>query len=167
MTDCDARIVRAPGSSLPVSLLVPVEDAAHERRDQRHLRLGAADRLGKPKSSVMLQWMPSFSQLLGRPDALPGGGELDQHALAPDARLFVPPMRSCARQWWPRFVGQASIDLVDTRPGIIFKNVVRSYRESFERGVRDVLIAGLTALRPCPEPRPQSAGTPACPRRWR
>ena len=42
-------------------LLVPVEDPADERRDQLRPRLGAGDRLGEQKSSVRLQWMPSFS----------------------------------------------------------------------------------------------------------
>ncbi len=41
-----ARVGRATGG-----LLVPVEDAADERRDERHLGLGARDRLRMQKRS--------------------------------------------------------------------------------------------------------------------
>jgi hypothetical protein len=43
-------------------LLVPVENAADEGRDERDAGIGAAMAWCRPKSSVRLQWMPSFSR---------------------------------------------------------------------------------------------------------
>ena len=39
------------------------------------------------KTSVRLQSMPSFCRIGGGLDALPGRGDLDQHAIAADAAL--------------------------------------------------------------------------------
>ena len=88
MTDFDAGIVGA-GVVLAGVLLVPVEDAADEGRDQRDLGLGAGDGLVQAEEQGQVAVDAFLFELLGGLDALPGGGELDEHALVADAGSVI------------------------------------------------------------------------------
>ena len=77
-------------------LLVPVEDAADEGRDQRDLGFGAGDGLVQTEEQRHVAVDAFLLQFLGGLDAFPGGGELDQDALAADACALVGAMISRA-----------------------------------------------------------------------
>ena len=85
----DARVLVGGDVRDAAFLLVPVVDAADERRDQRDPGLGAGDRLGEAEQQRQVAVDALVLELLGGPDALPGAGDLDQDALAVDARLLV------------------------------------------------------------------------------
>ena len=68
---------------------VPVEDAANEGRDERDVGLGRRNGLVQPKKQGQVAVDAFLLQHLGGADALPGGSDLDQNALAPDALLVV------------------------------------------------------------------------------
>ncbi len=53
-------------------LLVPVENAPDEGRNQRHARLGAGDRLMQPKEQCQVAVNAFLLQNLGSLDAFPG-----------------------------------------------------------------------------------------------
>ena len=70
-------------------LFVPVVNAPDEGRDQLHARLTAGHRLTKGKQQRQVA-MDAFALELRRSlDALPGGGDLDQHPLAANALRLV------------------------------------------------------------------------------
>ena len=69
-------------------LLVPVEDAAHERRDELDAGLGAGHRLGEGEEQREVAVDALLLEFGGGLDALPGGGDLDQDALAGRCRPF-------------------------------------------------------------------------------
>ena len=77
-----ARILAPARSLLAGRLLVPVEDAADEGRDERHLRLGAGDRLVQAEEQREVAVDALLLEDLGGADAFPGRRELDQDALA-------------------------------------------------------------------------------------
>ena len=84
----DAGVVCA-GVVLAGVLLVPVEDAADEGGDEGDLGFGAGDGLVEAEEQGHVAVDALFFEDLGGLDALPGGGELDEDALAGDAGGFV------------------------------------------------------------------------------
>ena len=68
---------------------MPVVDAAHEWRNQPHFGVGAGDGLAKREQQGQVAKDAIFFQFARRLDAFPGGGNLDQHALAGNAGLLV------------------------------------------------------------------------------
>ena len=70
-------------------LLVPVEDAAHEGRDQLHLGVGAGDGLGEGEQQRQVAADAVLAEQARGLDALPGGGDLDQDPVAVDAGGLV------------------------------------------------------------------------------
>ena len=70
-------------------LLVPVEDAADEGRDQEHPGVGAGDGLGLAEEQRQVAVDAFLLQHFGGADAFPGGGELDEDAILLDAALLV------------------------------------------------------------------------------
>ena len=70
--------------------LIPVENAADERRDEECTSFGAGDGLdeGKHEREVAINFVVPL-QNLGSLDALPGGGDLDQDTILRDTPLFV------------------------------------------------------------------------------
>ena len=114
-----------PGSSLArdvvdaLRLLVPVVDAADERRDQRHAGLGAGHGLGEAEQQRQVAVDAFALEPLGGADAFPGAGDLDQDALA--RRCRPPRTARSARAPW-RCVPSVSklrraSTSVETRPG--------------------------------------------------
>lgn len=67
-------------------LLVPVEDAADEGRDQEHFGVGAGDRLGLAEEKRQVAVDAFLLQHFRSTDAFPGGSELDQDAVWPMPR---------------------------------------------------------------------------------
>ena len=84
-----ARIVCGAGDHRVGIGLIPVQDAAHEGRDQEHAGVGAGSRLAESEQQGQVAVDALPLQLFGGADALPGGGGLDQDALAADAGLFI------------------------------------------------------------------------------
>ena len=76
---------------LPGTCPVPVEDAPHERADQRHPGVGTGHRLGKAEQQRQVAVHALAFQHARRLDALPGGGNLDQHPLARNAGCLIQP----------------------------------------------------------------------------
>src|ERR1700733_1331546 len=70
-------------------LLVPVENAAYERGDQGGFGFGGGDGLVDAEEEGHVAVNALFFEDLGRLDALPCGGELDEDAVAGDAGLIV------------------------------------------------------------------------------
>ena len=70
-------------------LLVPVENAADEGRDERDARFGAGDRLVQAEEQRQVAVDAFLLEHLGGADAFPGGGDLDQDAVAADAGLVI------------------------------------------------------------------------------
>ncbi len=68
---------------------MPVEDAADEGRDELDAGLGAGDGLGEGEEEGEVAVDAFLLEFLGGLDAFPGGGDLDEDALAGDAVLFV------------------------------------------------------------------------------
>ena len=66
----DAGVFRAD-EVLARALLVPVEDAAHERRDELHAGLGARDGLGEAEQQREIAGDAGLFEFLGGADALP------------------------------------------------------------------------------------------------
>jgi len=64
-------------------------DAAHERRDQRHAGVCASYRLREAEQQGKVAVDAFALECLRGADALPGAGQLDQHALARDPGLGV------------------------------------------------------------------------------
>src|ERR1051325_6205043 len=77
------------GMSSTLRGLVPVVDAPHERRDQRHAGLRARHRLGEGEEQRHVAMNLFFLELFCCPDPFPRARELDQHALARHALLLV------------------------------------------------------------------------------
>ena len=65
--------------------LVPVEDAADEGRDERDAGLGCGDGLVQAEEQRQVAVDAFLLQHFGGADALPGGGDLDEDAVAADA----------------------------------------------------------------------------------
>src|SRR5262249_37823475 len=70
-------------------LLVPVVDAADERRDQRHPRLGAGHGLGEAEEERQVAVDALALELFGGANAFPGAGELDEDAFPADPRPLI------------------------------------------------------------------------------
>ena len=70
-------------------LLVPVENASDEGRDEGGLGFGGGDGLVEAEEEGHVAVDALFLEDLGGLDALPGGGELDEDAVAGDAGLVV------------------------------------------------------------------------------
>ena len=70
-------------------LLVPVEDAAHERGDQRDAVLGAGDGLVQAEQQGQVAVDAFLLQHGSGLDAFPGGGDLDEDALLGDAGRVI------------------------------------------------------------------------------
>ena len=85
----DAGILVGWNLRAAVLFLVPIVNAADERRNQSHSGFGARDRLGEAEEQCQIAVDSFLLQPLGRPDALPGAGDLDQNALAADAFLLI------------------------------------------------------------------------------
>ncbi|CCJ77799.1 hypothetical protein BN135_2863 [Cronobacter muytjensii 530] len=68
---------------------VPVENTAHERRDQVNARFSARTRLREGEQQSQVTVDAFFFKLLGGADALPGRSELDQNAIVADASVVV------------------------------------------------------------------------------
>ena len=84
----DSGVVGA-GVVLAGVLLVPVEDAADEGRDERDLGLGAGDGLMQAEEQGEVAVDSLALEDLGGADSLPCGGDLDEDSLAADAGLVV------------------------------------------------------------------------------
>src|SRR5215469_963593 len=69
--------------------LIPVVDAADERRDQRNPSLGACDGLGEAEQKCEVAVNAFLLQYFGRPDALPRTGDLDQDPFTRYALFLV------------------------------------------------------------------------------
>ena len=67
--------------------LVPVENAAHEGRDERDAGIGRGNGLVQAEEQRQVAVDAFLLQHFGGANALPGGSDLDQHAVAADARL--------------------------------------------------------------------------------
>ena len=117
-----ARIV-VGGNLGAALLLVVVVDAADERRDQRHARLGARHGLREAEEQRQVAVNPLALELRGGANALPRAADLDQDALAADARA-ARTARSARAPWrsLPAVskLSRASTS-VETRPGTIFR----------------------------------------------
>src|SRR5690606_34385149 len=70
-------------------LLVPVVDPPDEGRDELHARLGTGDRLRQREEQGHVAADALALQDARGLDALPGGGDLDQHAFAGNAALLI------------------------------------------------------------------------------
>ncbi|ENN87512.1 hypothetical protein RHSP_43945 [Rhizobium freirei PRF 81] len=70
-------------------LLVPVEDAADEGRDQECLGVSAGNSLRLAEQQRQIAVDAFLLQHFGGTDAFPGGGELDEDAITLDAALLV------------------------------------------------------------------------------
>ena len=81
----DARVIGRRDALEALLLEIPVVDAADERGDQRDAGLGAGDGLGEAEEQRQVAVDAFLLELLGGADALPGGGDLDEDALAVDA----------------------------------------------------------------------------------
>ena len=68
-------------------LLVPVEDAADEGRDERDAGVGGGDGLMEAEEQRQVAVDAFLLQDLGGADAFPRGGDLDEDAVAADAFL--------------------------------------------------------------------------------
>jgi hypothetical protein len=75
--------------------LVPVEDAADEGRNEGDAGLGRRDGLVQAEEQRQVAVDAFLLQDFGGADALPGGGDLDEDAVAADAGLVV--LRNDAR----------------------------------------------------------------------
>ena len=69
--------------------LVPVEDAADEGRDELHAGFGAGNGLGEGEQQGEVAVDAFLFEHFGGLDAFPGGGDLDEDAVAGVAFLFV------------------------------------------------------------------------------
>ena len=86
----DARVVLRRVPFLLLVRLIPVQDAAHEGRDQEGARLGGRDGLRQREHERQVAVDPVLGlQRLRRLDALPRRGDLDQDALLFDADGLV------------------------------------------------------------------------------
>ena len=70
-------------------LLVPVEDASDEGRNERDAGVGRRDGLVQAEEQRKVAVDAFLLKDFGGADALPGGGDLDQDAVAADARMVV------------------------------------------------------------------------------
>ena len=88
-----AGVVGARGGGfVPVGtlgLLVPVVDAADERRDQLDLGVGAGDGLGEREEQGEIAADAFLFELSGGLDAFPGGGHLHENAFLGDAGSLI------------------------------------------------------------------------------
>ncbi len=85
----DAGVVGAVVVAVGLVLLVPVENAAYEGRDEGGLGFGGGDGLVDAEEEGHVAVDALFFEDLGGLDALPCGGELDEDAVAGDAGLVV------------------------------------------------------------------------------
>src|SRR6202042_711137 len=70
-------------------LLVPVEDASDEGRDEGGFGFGGSDCLMKSKEQRHVAVDTLLLEDFGGANAFPGGGQLDENAIAGDACLVV------------------------------------------------------------------------------
>jgi hypothetical protein len=105
-------------------LLGPVVDAADEGRDQRDAGVAAGQRLaeGEQQREVAVD---ALALQFGRGlDALPGRGDLDQHAIATHALALVERHQAArARQRGGLVEGQARVDLGADATGDVFEDL--------------------------------------------
>lgn len=73
-----------------VVLLIPVEDSAHERRDQSYTSFGARDGLSEAEQQrqVAVNVVLAFEDARGF-DSFPGRRQFDQDAVARNSKLFI------------------------------------------------------------------------------
>ena len=71
------------------AFLPPVKDATHEWRDEFDAALGAGNGLGQREEQREIAIDAVLLQNFRSLDAFPGGGDLDQNALAPNAVFFI------------------------------------------------------------------------------
>jgi hypothetical protein len=71
------------------ALLEPIENAADEGGDELDAALGAGSGLGEAEEKGEVAVDAFLLQHFGGFDAFPGGGDLDEHAVATDAGFFV------------------------------------------------------------------------------
>src|SRR6185312_5013504 len=128
-------------------LLVPVQNAADERRDQRDLRLRARHGLVHPEQQRHIAVDAFLLQYFGGFDAFPCGGELDQDALAGDAGLLI--LRDDVARRGDgllRVVGDARIHLGRDAARNNLQNLQAEGDGEGLEGLRgDLLVAGIRA----------------------
>ena len=97
-----AGIVRTGvGGLVPAAagrLLVPVVDAADEGRDQSNPRFAASHRLAQREQQRQVAMDAFVLENARRLDALPGGRDLDQHALAAELSIEHVKMQHAVEQ---------------------------------------------------------------------
>lgn len=102
--------------------LVPIQDAANERRDEEHACLGGGDglHLGEEEGKVAVDAVLFLQDARGL-DALPGGGDLDQDARLVNSevlvQLFQLALSNSFQVWNPTYINNVQ-SLVDTLLGI-------------------------------------------------
>ena len=69
--------------------LVPVENAAHEGRDERGARVGGGDGLMKAEEQRQVAVNAFLLEHFGGANAFPCGGDLDEDAIAADVGLLI------------------------------------------------------------------------------
>jgi hypothetical protein len=84
-----ARVLLARVVAVRLGLLVPVEDAADERADERHAGLGARDGLAEAEEEREVAVDALLLELARGLDTLPGARDLDQDALLLDTLRLV------------------------------------------------------------------------------
>ena len=128
-------------------LLVPVEDASDEGRDQGDLGLGAGDGLVQTEEKGHVAVNAFLLELLGSLDALPGGGKLDEDAVAGDPGALV--LRddvACGLDGLLGVVGDAGIDLGGDAAGDDLKDLLaEGDGEGLESLRGDLLVGGIGA----------------------
>ena len=133
----DAGVVGA-GVVLAGVLLVPVEDAADEGGDEGDLGFGAGDGLVETEEEGHVAVDAFLLEDLGGLDAFPGGGELDEDALAGDAGGLV--LRDDVAGGLDGLlgvVGEAGVDLGGDAAGDDLEDLLaEGYGEGLEGEVR-------------------------------
>jgi hypothetical protein len=85
----DAGVFRGRVGVAPRLLLVPIENAPDEGRNQRDAGVGAGNGLVQPEEQRQVAVNALALELLGRANALPGGGDFDENAVARHVRRLV------------------------------------------------------------------------------
>ncbi len=147
VTDCDAGVVGTVVVAAGLVLLVPVEDAADEGRDEGSLGFGGGDGLVDAEEEGHVAVDALFFEDLGGLDALPGGGELDEDALAGDAGGLV--LRDDVAGGGDGFVGvvgEAGVDFGGDAAGDDLEDLLAEGDGEFLEGEGgDVMVGGFGA----------------------
>ncbi len=139
--------VFSAGVVVAVSLLVPVVDTAHERRNQEHTGFGAGHGLSKRKQQRQVGLNAFFFQLLRCADAFPGGGDLDQHAVTAYASFVVQVDQTVRTLENRGFIErQTRIHLGGNTPRHDFENLLTYRHRKTVAGQADVTVAVLHSL---------------------